>query len=277
MNQLTLLVSGKNRAFPVSLAGFFFLCGAFILSPNCPASTADPVPLYRFQFTGGSLASTGSISTELEAKRLSSMEFSEDAELKKPSVKLPGRTQGVPPVLLLPDSDKIPLDQPDGGMTVAMWVRWDGDENAEPETGVLVGRTSNDQKLGWSLWLAGRKLELVISRTPEGPDEKVVKRLKCDYQLTPGQWTHVALTISNNSGEIGFYVNGDEVKMHRTPPGVVTTANDNFLTFGVNEHGQLPLTGALADIRIYPEVVEPGVIWNIAQDRGGQSPTSPRN
>ncbi len=260
----------------MSLAGFFFLCGAFILSPNSPASAADPVPLYRFQFTDGSLASSGSLSTELETKRLSSMEFSEDAELKKPSVKLLGRTKESR-LLLLPDSDKIPLDQPDGGMTLAMWVRWDGDENAEPKTELLVGRTSNNFTFGWSLLLADRKLQLVISQTPEGPDERVVKRLNCDYQLTPGQWTHVALTIANNSGEIGFYVNGDEVKMHRTPPGVVTTADDNFLSFGANEHGQIPLTGALADIRIYPEVVEPGVIWNISQDRGGPSATSPRN
>ena len=276
MNQLTPLVSGKNRAYPLSLAGFFFLCGAFILSPNSPASAADPVPLYHFQFTDGSLASSGSLSTELETKRLSSMEFSEDAELKKPSVKLLGRTKESR-LLLLPDSDKIPLDQPDGGMTLAMWVRWDGDATAEGKTEVLVGRTSNNFTFGWSLLLADRKLQLVISQTPEGPDERVVKRLNCDYQLTPGQWTHVALTIANNSGEIGFYVNGDEVKMHRTPPGVVTTADDNFLSFGDNEHGQMPLTGALADIRIYPEVVEPGVIWNISQDRGGPSATSPRN
>jgi hypothetical protein len=276
MNQLTPLVSGKNRAYPLSLAGFFFLCGAFILSPNSPASAADPVPLYHFQFTDGSLASSGSLSTELETKRLSSMEFSEDAELKKPSVKLLGRTKESR-LLLLPDSDKIPLDQPDGGMTIAMWVRWDGDATAEGKTEFLVGRTSDDGTLGWSLLLVDRKLELVISQTPEGPDERVVKRLKCDYQLTPGQWTHVALTISNNSGEIGFYDNGKEAKMHHTPPGVVTTADDNFLSFGDNEHGQMPLTGALADIRIYPEVVEPGVIWNISQDRGGPSATSPRN
>ena len=276
MNQLTPLVSGKNRAYPLSLAGFFFLCGAFILSPNSPASAADPVPLYHFQFTDGSLASSGSLSTELETKRLSSMEFSEDAELKKPSLTLLGRTKESR-ILLLSDSDKIPLDQPDGGMTVAMWVRWDGDATAEPKTELLVGRTSNNFTFGWSLLLADRKLQLVISQTPEGPDERVVKRLNCDYQLTPGQWTHVALTIANNSGEIGFYVNGDEVKMHRTPPGVVTTADDNFLSFGANEHGQIPLTGALADIRIYPEVVEPGVIWNISQDRGGPSATSPRN
>ena len=269
MNQLAPLLSGKNRTYPVSLAVFFLLCGAFILSPNSPASAADPVPLYHFQFTDGSLASSGSLSTELETKRLSSMEFSEDAELKKPSVKLLGRTKESR-LLLLPDSDKIPLDQPDGGMTIAMWVRWEGDENAEPKAEILVGRTSNDLTFGWSLLLADRKLELVISQTPEGPDERVVKRLNCDYQLTPGQWTHVALTIANNSGEIGFYVNGDEVKMHRTPPGVVTTADDNFLSFGDNEHGQMPLTGALADIRIYPEVVEPGVIWNISQDREGR-------
>jgi len=277
MNQLMPLVSGKSRAFPVSLAGFFSLCGAFILSPNGPASAADPVPLYHFQFTDGSLASTGSLSTELEAKGLSSMEFSEDEELKKPSVKLLGRTQKAPSVLLLPDSDKIPLDQPDGGITVAMWVRWDGDESAEPKSEFLVGRTSNDLTFGWSLQLTDRKLELVISQMPEGLDKKVVKRLQCGYQLTPGQWTHVALTIANNSGEIGFYVNGNEEKMHRTPPGVVTTADDNFLAFGANEHGQMPLTGALADIRIYPGVVDFGVIQNISQDRGGPSATSPRN
>lgn len=271
------LVSGKNRAFPVSLAVFFLLCGAFILSPNSPASAADPVPLYRFQFTDGSLASTGSLSTELEAKGLSSMEFSEDAELKKPSVKLPGRTQGAAPVLLLPDSDKIPLDQPDGGMTVAMWVRWDGNENAEPKMEFLVGRTSNDITFGWSLLLTDRKLELVISKTPEGPDERVVRRLKCDYQVTQGQWTHVALTISNNSGEIGFYVNGEEVKMHRTPPGVVTTADDSDLAIGANHYSGLPLTGALADIRIYPEVVDLSVISSMAQEKGAQSATPQRN
>lgn len=118
--------------------------------------------------------------------------------------------------------------------------------------GVLGGATNND----FILALVDTELTFGVGNIAVGPTEQSV---------VTGDWVHIALTRSAESGDVSIYIDG-ALDTTDTITNTNPLTQNPSITFGANTVHLHYYTGLMDDIRIYESVLTPEQIRNIVSD-----------
>jgi hypothetical protein len=91
----------------------------------------------------------------------------------------------------------------------------------------------------------------------------LAQRRQPDGAVQAEEWVHVAGTYDSETGEIVFYVNGEQVAHSVQRPGRIHPGGDT-IAIGLRD-GVAYLSGAVADIRIYDRALSEKVITVLAR------------
>jgi len=148
---------------------------------------------------------------------------------------------------------------------------------------IKTSNTANiEQIVHWGADVNGQRVEFRINsnrlRISHGSGN-----VQGNTDLIDGQWHHVAVTVIENatasSGDVTFYVDGEDDTMESTDPdGWDIVENDTLdVTIGYRPtRGDRPFIGFIDDVRIYNKVLTPEEIQQIMLSGGEPYPFASR-
>lgn len=227
--------------------------------------------LYELKFQDGSnesLANTGSIGgTAVDVNNGGDFvgEFTSDLPPTEGNVwaysLASNGIQGV--FLLLPDcGDKLRLTGEADQMTIAMWVKLDGD--AQRPDGLVATQSSAEGGSGWAFSVNNETNKLQFTVDGNVVDYPVTRTYPGEAAVPSGTWTHVAVVYNDNIAN--FYIDGSWVGAG-TPFGCFPEHNSLPIRVGTVLEVSGPLDGMVDDVVIHDSALSEDEIASLAKTR----------
>lgn len=111
--------------------------------------------------------------------------------------------------------------------------------------------------LNWALSQDGLSLKLIMGATS----------ITCSTALEPEEWSHVAVSYDGSTGDVVFYINGEQVDTGTISPGVIDTS-DMTLNIGYDPSGSLvTYFGKMGHISVHNVVRSASYVADLASAR----------
>jgi len=233
------------------------------------ASAEEPVPLYRFDLTEGTLTNSGSVGGEAEENPLpggpAQVQVTQSDGKLWEALFEPAANGSSGPSLLLPESaGQLGLTGPDDALTVSVWIKWNGPDKHPDSKQPIVWKPLDATGPSWALSVTESG---VLRFDWKKADGGWSHRLS-EETLPPGEWHPIGLTWKNSdTAGIEFYLDGSPVKPTVSfTGGGPLQAGEAPIVVGANPGGHMPLNGSLRSLRIYDQALSPEEMAILADD-----------
>lgn len=262
----------SSMSFFLSLPKITSILAAIILFPGASMQGAL---LYHFTFEDGtaqSLANTGTVGGVATNGSIGGGFTGTYTDDIPPTVgnvwayNLPSNgIQGS--MLNLPDVTQLRLTNSTDQLTIAMWVKLDGD--AQRVDGLAGNQASQNGGSGWSFSINNttNKLQFTM-HNPTVVSYPIVRTYSAADTVPFGEWVHVAVVYTNNAAT--FYINGLSLG-GASFGGNVAADNTGAVRIGSALADSQPIDGMVDDVRFYNEALTAQQIATLAIPEPGVS------
>jgi hypothetical protein len=158
---------------------------------------------------------------------------------------------GVDDQVLAPDYDVLST------ISISTWIKWDVVGASE---GIISKRTDTEVAGNWALRGDNTTPGYLEWMVWSGLDSS--QSLLTSTAITPGVWTHVALTFNDSTNAVNFYIDGAPNSSGTISNNLANTPQP--IVIGWSGQGGQFFDGSIDDMRVYNRVLTPAEITALA-------------
>jgi hypothetical protein len=246
-----------------------FFLSSLIAVTILPAKAEERGPLYRLDFTDGTLANTGSVGGSAEDNPepagSAQVQITQNDGTLWEALFEPSPNGSAGPSLLLPDSaGRLGLGGPEDALTFSVWIKWNGPDKHPDSKQPIVWKPLDATGPGWALSVT----ESGILRFDWKKADGGWSHRLSEEPLPAGEWHQIGVIWKNDdTAGIEFYLDGSPVKptVGFTGGGPLQTGEEPIVV-GANPGGHMPLNGSLRSLRLYDRALSSEEMAALAAD-----------